>query len=219
MAGWRLIMVEQAGLANVSRKRKTVVPPSNIEVAVKPSPWRKLDFTMQDQQHSNWCWAAVAASVASFFGLGAKFTQTELAKIELDPELHNGQRRSKTPNPLNKTHVLGAPLYRIGCAPDLGAEKQATLLEIQKEIDSGRPVCARIIWTGDNGFDRVSAGAHFVAIIGYLPGTEKLAVEDPWLDESPIEIGYKAFCKDYDGNGLWTHTYFTRDPRLKSAQA
>jgi hypothetical protein len=209
-------MVERASLANVSRKR-TMVPRSNIKVTVKPSPWRKLKFIMQDQQHSNWCWAAVAASVASFYGLGARFTQAELAKIELDPEERDGTRRSKSPNLLNKTHVLGAPLYRIGCAPDLGAERMATLAEIRKEIDSGRPVCARIIWTGANGDDRAAAGAHFVAIIGYEAGTDRVAIEDPWLDESPIEISYKALCKDYDGNGVWTHTYLTRDPRSKSA--
>ncbi|GIK82468.1 MAG: hypothetical protein BroJett024_35730 [Alphaproteobacteria bacterium] len=167
---------------------------------------------MQDQRHANWCWAAVAASVADYYGRGAKFTQCVIANVELDREDCCRPTGGLSIVPFDVPHVLGAPLYRIGCAPNLGAERQAQLKEIRREIDGQRPVCARVIWTKGNT-SRVAAGAHFITIFGYLPGTDRLAIEDPWLAPSYQEISYKDLCNDYDGRGIWTHTYFTRPPR------
>lgn len=211
MAEWGPIMAKRT-TTRASRAPSPVAPKSQIRVSAKASRWRKLRFKMQDQRHANWCWAAVAASVADYYGRGAKFTQCVIANVELDREDCCRPTGGLSIVPFDVPHVLGAPLYRIGCAPNLGAERQAQLKEIRREIDGQRPVCARVIWTKGNT-SRVAAGAHFITIFGYLPGTDRLAIEDPWLAPSYQEISYKDLCNDYDGRGIWTHTYFTRPPR------
>ena len=47
-------------------------------------PWRRLDFDMQDQEQSKWCWAAVGASVALYYEPQASWTQCRVANEQLE---------------------------------------------------------------------------------------------------------------------------------------
>jgi hypothetical protein len=141
----------------------------------REEPWRKLEFIMQDQLHSNWCWAAVTASVAHYYKHRAKPTQCMIVNQEFErDDCCNASGKSPSVT-CDVPHVLGAPLYRISCAENLGFEGQMALEDIKREIDRQRPICARVLWTTDDG-KRGASGAHFVAIGGYLPETKMLAV-------------------------------------------
>src|SRR5947207_15958187 len=41
--------------------------------------WHRLDVNMQHQQHTEWCWAAVGASVSLYYKPSSTWTQCSIA--------------------------------------------------------------------------------------------------------------------------------------------
>jgi hypothetical protein len=160
-----------------------------------PEPTLRLNFTMQTQTESNWCWAATSASIAQYYDPATTWTQCAVANGELG---RNDCCGAGAPGPCNKTNVLDAPLKRVGHFNNMvgGTTTRDTL---QQQLRAGRPVCARTAWSG--------GGAHFVAITGYAPG-DLIEVDDPISGVSDVD--YDVFTTSYLGSGSWTHTYFTQ---------
>ena len=154
-----------------------------------------LPFMMQSQSQSEWCWAAVAASVSHFFNASSPWTQCTLVNAEL------GQttccQDGSTPQ-CNQPWYLDQALSQTGnlASWSAGTSAYATLVQ---EVDAGRPLGVRIGWPGPDN------GGHFVVLDGYTdPNT--VDVQDPWYGHSVSD--YNAFCTQYQGNGTWTHSYF-----------
>ncbi|MBK5290397.1 MAG: C39 family peptidase [Acidobacteriia bacterium] len=165
-----------------------------------------LDFELQQQERSNWCWAAVTVSVLRFFSPESQTRQCGIAHDELDLRCCEDAERK-----CNQVRSLQPPLASIG---RLRGEKRAEPLsfdEIRQEIDNGVPVCARIAWR--------SGGGHFVVISGYdiLPKMgEVVIVDDPQAGRS--RLTYEGFLSRYKRIGEWTHTYhLTRRARNPAA--
>jgi hypothetical protein len=163
-------------------------------------------FPIQEQQYSNWCWAAVAASVASHYS-GAIVKQCEIAEEELAREVccdPNGSNAAE----FNVTNVLGSPLNRRGCLQRCGRHKRAKRDEIIEELRQKRPICVRTVWP--------DGGAHFVVIVGCWTEAEHtwLILDDPFW--GPSEYCYDGFADHYElPGGRWVDTYYTRRPRLE----
>jgi hypothetical protein len=158
--------------------------------------WHRLDFAMQHQQQTNWCWAAVSTSVALFYDPASTWTQCAVANGELNRNDCCGTGAS---GPCNVYGFLDSSLTRVGHLDHM-TSSSSTFAQAQTEIDGGRPLCARTAWSG--------GGAHFLAIIGYRLLDEMLAVDDPWYGKS--DVSYATFNSSYQGSGSWTHSYFTR---------
>jgi hypothetical protein len=188
---------------------RTLIPFGDVRKDIssrvtEPKRRKVIDFRMQDQCHSNWCWAAVAASVSAFYGNSV--TQCEIANQEL-------KRADCCATPchtdnvaFNDTHTLGSPLNQVDCLDREVRFEKATFKDLQKEIDASRPLCARIIWPDGT--------AHFVVIVGYVLGEAltTLILADS-LYGSQSETGYDRFCTDYQGiGGKWNDTYYTKPP-------
>jgi hypothetical protein len=77
--------------------------------AAAPGAGSLAGFVMQVQQKTNWCWAAVSASVAGFFG-GA-WTQCAIASAERHPR---NCCANPLPNGCDVYWYLDAPLARVG---------------------------------------------------------------------------------------------------------
>jgi hypothetical protein len=77
----------------------------------------------------------------------------------------------------------------------------ATIAQIRSQIRSGRPLGARIGWSG--------GGGHFVMIAGYraCDPDEYVDVRDPIYGSSDISLA--TFTNSYQSTGSWTHTYYT----------
>ena len=73
---------------------------------------------------------------------------------------------------------------------------------IRSEIDAGRPVGARIGWSG--------GGGHFVLLTGYRSAgkVREVDVQDPFTGRSTLPLD--QFSTRYKSTGTWTHTYLTR---------
>src|SRR5262245_21318035 len=167
-----------------------------VAAIVRIFAWHRLDFTMQHQQQTNWCWAAVATSVALFYDPAITWTQCAVANSELG---RNDCCGAGAGGACNVYGFLGSSLTTVGHFDHL-TNSTSTFAEVQTEIDGGRPLCARTEWSG--------GGAHFVAIIGYrILDDDMLAVDDPWYGKS--DVSYAAFGSSYQGSGTWTDSYFT----------
>jgi hypothetical protein len=164
---------------------------------------QQLPFSMQSQLQSNWCWAAVSASVAGFFGTvgpsGGPWQQCEIANAEFAQT--TCCQDGSTPT-CNCDWYLDRALTRVGhlaAPPTPGA---ILYPDVQQQIAANRPVGVRIGWLGDGG--------HFVAISGCddSSGSQMLDIEDPYYGASTYD--YTAFATGYQsGAGQWTDTYLT----------
>jgi len=157
-----------------------------------------LAFTIQPQQQTEWCWAAVTSSVDQFFSAASTWSQCTLANDQL-------QQTSCCTN--GSIAQCNCPWYlerSLGRVNRLRAYIQAAapFTGVQQEINQGDPVCARIGWAG--------GGGHFVVIFGYDDSTPTnyVVVADPIWGVS--QIPYSVFSSSYRGNGTWTHSYYTQ---------
>jgi hypothetical protein len=156
---------------------------------------RRLPFHMQRQLRSNWCWAAVAASVARFYQPDVDLTQGDVAKKQLG-------RRKVGKDRGNKIGHLKHSLKIVRHAKNPPELKRPLPFEkAQEEIDAGRPICVRTVWRG-------SQMGHFLAIVGYHKDCELLTIADPRFGTSHWH--YRAFRDDYRHSGQWKTSYCTK---------
>lgn len=158
---------------------------------------KQLPFTMQPQTQSNWCWAATAVSVSRYFWRRSTWTQCRVANAEL------AQRNccsSPVPSPCNVPWYLDRSLTRTRNFVSITGV--VTFEQVKAEIDKGRPVGARVGWSG--------GGGHFMVIYGYsmIGGAEYFDIDDPIYGKSHIPVS--EFTSSYQGSGSWSHTYFLK---------
>jgi Papain-like cysteine protease AvrRpt2 len=168
----------------------------------------KLDLTMRNQCHSHWCWAAVAEAIAMYYNPATDCTQCVIANGRLSRDDCCGPECSSDDDlPFNIDSTLGSTLHMFGC--DDGEDfpdQPAPLEKIQAKIDDQRPVCIRVVWTTGGTAGR----GHFVAIIGYLSGTDELLVADPFGPQLH-HVSYKVLANAFTlAKGKWANTYYTK---------
>jgi hypothetical protein len=157
-------------------------------------------FSVQLQLQTQWCWAAVSASVADFFGSNL-WPQCQVAAAEFAPLNCCG---ADGPLGCNNPWYLDKALTRVGHF-DRRTTPNAPFSSVQSEINGGRPLGCRIAWSGNTG-------GHFMAIGGWLvasDGTQFVDVYDPIYQFN--QMPYVDFCSSYRSPGdTWTHSYFTK---------
>ena len=177
--GWRVPVEARA------RRRAVAAPPT----------WLRLPFAMQTQQQTMWCWAAVATSVALYFGPASGWTQCQVAGATLGrPDCCGPPPASpcNTPNYLDR--ALSAVSHFSHMAPG-----QVTPQVLDVELAASRPLAVRIQWAG--------GGGHFIALAGVLLASQPyVGVVDPWY--GPSDVAVSALGGSYQGSGTWDHTYF-----------
>jgi hypothetical protein len=158
---------------------------------------KQLAFNMQAQTQSNWCWAATATSVSHFYWLWSTWTQCAVANNELG---RSDCCNSTVPSACNVPWYLDKALTRT--RNFVSVMGPATFQQVRDEIDAGRPVGARVGWSG--------GGGHFMVIYGYsfVVGTQYFDIDDPIYGKSHLSVS--DFSSNYQGSGTWTHTYFTK---------
>ena len=157
-----------------------------------------LTFPMQTQEQANWCWAAVSVSVAQFYSASTAWSaQCDLASQEL----------GKTCCPAGSNSACDVPWYldralqRVGHFNTWGSGP-LPLATIRGEIESNRPLGARIGWA--------SGGGHFVVVSGYSTSAagDFVTVDDPFYAHSTLPLS--SFQSSYQGSGSWSHTFWTQ---------
>ena len=177
---------------------------------------RRLTFRIQHQEQSEWCWAAVAASVQQYFEPASEPSQevkqckvATLVMAKLPAPVPTPASWPPTdccvnPEPCNRSAVLEIALkaihkWRNTLDADSSTGGTLTFEQVQREIDRGRPVCAGITWN--------SGGGHFVVVMGYrvlASGAHQLYIADPLNPSNLVDFG--EFTQAYYGEGQWTST-------------
>lgn len=176
--------------------------------AVPPLPGLKLSLSVQRQSESNWCWAAVATSVALFYRPTSPWTQCRVASVTLGRTDCCGPAASD-PLGCNQPYFLDMALATTGHFAAMQAAS-LTIPQISAEVSAQRPIGCRIEWADGSG--------HFLTIVGVQrngSGTAYIDVSDPiYLD---AQIAFPAFPALYQGGASWTHSYLTHNPALTAA--
>jgi hypothetical protein len=163
-----------------------------VPMGGQPPAKKSLGFTVQHQRQTQWCWAAVTSSVATYYK-SPSWTQCRLANLQLG---QSSCCAGGSTAECNRPWFLDKALDQVGNLSEF-TTAPLTLPQIVAELDAGRPIGVRIGWGG--------GGGHFVAIGGY--SQDVVDVHDPWFGNSSID--YLAFRSRYQGNGRWTHSYRT----------
>jgi hypothetical protein len=153
-----------------------------------------LPFQMQHQLQTQWCWAAVTASTAAYYRSGP-WTQCSVVNALLAQTACCVSGNSAF---CNQPFYLDRALTRTGNFSALAPGK-LSLVDLNAEIEAGRPIGVRVGWGG--------GGGHFLAVTG-ASRTGTLQVADPWFGTSTTD--YLTFSTRYQGFGTWTHTYRTK---------
>jgi hypothetical protein len=175
-------------------------------------PNKLTNFSMQftDSKGTNWCWAAVAASISASLGgstglSGGPWQQCEIASSVLNQL----SQPTCCDDPSTDACNVGAPLEdALRCVGHMAPG--ATVLGadvgfgyIQGQIDAQLPVPVRIGWQPDP----VDLG-HYVCLIGYDETKQTVDVADPQSGPGSKSYGFDEFANAYrDGAGQWTNTY------------
>jgi hypothetical protein len=163
-----------------------------------------LDFSLERQILSCWCWAAIAASLGRFYKncfltqqqIVSKLLNIPLDELSMVDHIHSGNQQLTLDKSLKFARCyshwnLGQPSYE----------------RILLELTMGHPVCVRIEW--------LTGGAHYLVIKGANPKRELLYLDDS-LSGSSI-ISYQDFPKHYKKiGGVWTETFWTAPQSLES---
>ncbi|WP_331447405.1 papain-like cysteine protease family protein [Streptomyces xanthochromogenes] len=162
--------------------------------------YQRLAFNMQAQTQSNWCWAAVATSIALYYNAASTWTQCTVANSQ------TGQTNCCTPagasgTACNSQQPLDNPLRIVGHLNRMVGNR-VDFAEVESEVKAGRPLCIRIGWA--------AGGGHFCTAIGVdAPADQAIvAVDDPIYGKS--DQVYNTLATSYQGSGTWTHSYYTR---------
>ena len=161
------------------------------------------------QQQLNWCWAAVAQTVAHYFFPLTPLTQCRIASKYLNQG--NSCCEDGSGDACDQVADLNAVLDKLNESLHPKMHKTAyaralTFDEVRAAIDSAAPICVRIEWSG--------GGGHFVMITGYsISGTEPrfwLDVSDPFFPDTVLPFDF--FSSQYYSVGHWTHSYVMAVP-------
>jgi hypothetical protein len=168
----------------------------------------RLNFVIQPQKQSNWCWAAVSTSVSHFFNAASAWTQCLVANATL-PRTDCCGAGASDPAKCNAYGYLDQALTTTGNLQEMQS-RSMSFAEVQAQIRQSKPVGSRVGWFG--------GGGHFMAIVGWMvadSGEQYLDVADPIFLNS--QIPYDSYASAYQSGGDWTHSYLTEAPQPQVA--
>ena len=154
-----------------------------------------MPLSIEKQERTRWCWAAVAVSIESLYEGSTAHDQCGLAGLVLDRGCCAGVD-------CNRPWYLDYALRAVGHLRSMIVDV-ASVDELEAELDAGRVTGVLVSWRG--------GGGHFVAVSGVRrsPQGAWLLIADP-RDGSRTELLATRFASQYLGSGRWKATYWTR---------
>ncbi|MFD0276530.1 papain-like cysteine protease family protein [Kitasatospora sp. NPDC127111] len=153
---------------------------------------KKLNITMQQQQQSNWCWAASGNTIAAWYGYS--YSQNQFCNAAFGRSTN-----SSCPNSQATLGDVQNGLSWIGINPGSYVTGYLRYSTVQTEVNADRPIETRIQWS--------SGGGHMHVVYGYDTGGNQVYWGDPW----PSNYRYNwADYNYYVSNGTfsWTHSLY-----------
>lgn len=156
---------------------------------------KKLDFVIQPQEQSEWCWAAVAASIANFYAGNNQLKQCDV--------VNNALRRTDccqdgSSDSCNQQVDVDSGLSRVGHL-QRKQSGQPDFNTVVAEMNAGRPLAVRILWS--------EGGGHAIIVYG-VTDDRKVNIADPANADDEILVPFDDFV--YKDIGTWDKSLFTR---------
>ncbi|GHF43433.1 hypothetical protein GCM10018790_21330 [Kitasatospora xanthocidica] len=169
--------------------RQAAAPGSTADLA---GTYKKLNITMQQQQQTNWCWAASGNTIATWFGYN--YSQNQFCNAAFGRAAN-----SSCPNSQATLADVQNGLNRFGISPGSYVTGYLRYSTVQAEVDADRPVETRIQWS--------SGGGHMHVLYGYDTGNNWVYWGDPWPSN------YRYNWADYwyyvnNDTFSWTHSLY-----------
>ncbi|MER7670409.1 papain-like cysteine protease family protein [Kitasatospora sp. NPDC096128] len=154
--------------------------------------YKKLNITMQQQQQTNWCWAASGNTIATWFGYN--YSQNQFCNAAFGRSVD-----SSCPNSQASLADVQNGLDWVGINPGSYVTGYLRYSTVQAEVDANRPVETRIQWS--------SGGGHMHVLYGYDTGNNWVYWGDPWPSN------YRYNWADYwyyvnNDTFSWTHSLY-----------
>lgn len=165
---------------------------------------QNVNFVMQHQEQTMWCWSAATVSVSKFYDPASPWTQCSLANAELNR--NDACVPAGKESPANQGRWPDTALQRVGNFRERLNDALSTT-QLGAELAKSAPVVVNIAWRDQNGF---IWGGHIVAVRGrsVRDGVEWVSVGDPWSGDT--DITYDDFRNRYQNSGLWNVSYKTK---------
>lgn len=171
-----------------------------------------LEFEIEQQQCTQWCWAAVTVSIVKFLS-GQGPDQCELVNQIVKPgkDCCTDCRCSDpgASEPCDQTANVGSALLKVNHGRDTGngvPKDDIDWEDLQAEIDAGQPIVVSIAWQGPK-----RGQSHAVVLYGYTED-RKVLVADPMRPGTPVTCLFDDFqYPNTDGktSGSWQSTFRT----------
>ncbi len=159
--------------------------------------WYKLNnFPMNQQEHSNWCWAASSSMILGYFG--KTVTQCSEVNYALNSSYACGNSTFYWNSSLNQpdsTYTIGKILTHWGVANSV-YNYNLSKASVASRIESNKPFV--ILWTWRSG------GGHFVTVYGYTNTGNSLNINNPWPGEGSTIRSYSSTIAASDRDWTWT---------------
>lgn len=153
---------------------------------------QRLDITMQEQEQTNWCWAATGNTIAGWYG--RDYSQNQFCNAAF------GRSQNGTcPNDQATLANVQTGLNWAGISPGSYVTGWLQYSTVQTEINAGRPIADRIQWS--------SGGGHMNVIYGYDTASDWVYWGDPW----PSDNRYNWAAHDWyvsNNEFSWTHSLY-----------
>lgn len=169
--------------------RQAAAPGSTADLA---GTYKKLNISMQQQQQTNWCWAASGNTIATWFGYN--YSQNQFCNAAFGRSVD-----SSCPNSQASLADVQNGLDWVGIAPGSYVSGYLRYSTVQTEVDANRPIETRIQWS--------SGGGHMHVVYGYDTGNNWVYWGDPWPSNYRYNWGDYWY---YVNNSTfsWTHSLY-----------
>ncbi|WP_307856591.1 papain-like cysteine protease family protein [Catenulispora pinistramenti] len=158
--------------------------------AASASTANQLNISMQQQQASNWCWAASGDTVAAFYG--HDYSQNQFCDMAFGNNTNESCANDEASLADDQT-----AFSTIGISPGNYITGYLYYSAVIREIDAGRPVMARIQWS--------SGGGHMEVLYGYDQSQNWVYWGDPWPSDDRYNWGdYNYYVSN--NSFEWTHS-------------
>lgn len=180
-------------------------PPQSNLLASTEAIGHSLNFVQQLQAQSNWCWAAVTASIAKFYNAQAPVEQTQQCKLAnwAMPSAQSSCCQAGSSPECNQPFSLEKALKHTKNLTSR-SDGALSIMQIEAQINGNHPIGVGIKWQGGG-----SVG-HALSLTGYdiSSGTPYIQINDPYYGSSLVKLD--DFPRHYKGGANWCFSYLTQ---------
>ncbi|MFF4379253.1 papain-like cysteine protease family protein [Kitasatospora sp. NPDC001547] len=183
------VQAQDRAAQQVHQVRPAAAPGSTADLA---GTYKKLNITMQQQQQTNWCWAASGNTIATWFGYN--YSQNQFCNAAFGRSAN-----SSCPNNQATLGDVQNGLDWVGINPGSYVNGYLNYSTVQSEVNANRPIETRIQWS--------SGGGHMHVLYGYDTGNNWVYWGDPW--PSNYRYNWADYWYYVNNNTFsWTHSLY-----------